>query len=87
MIINDGSTDNTNDVVQSLLSDDRVGYMSSSKNQGKWYCLNQAIEKLDCTFITSQDADDVSMLDRSNLRSVTKVVLLVGISRVFGISF
>ncbi|MBK22647.1 MAG: hypothetical protein CME70_01470 [Halobacteriovorax sp.] len=64
-IVNDGSTDNTDEVAQSLINlDDRVSYISFSENKGKWYCLNYAIQESDCNIITSQDADDVSLSDR-----------------------
>jgi glycosyltransferase involved in cell wall biosynthesis len=67
LIVNDGSNDETNDVVQSLISENSnktIGYMSFDENCGKWHRLNQAIAKLDCPFITTQDADDVSLPER-----------------------
>jgi len=65
VIVNDGSTDNTEEVARTFLEkDDRVGYMAFAENSGKWHALNQAISRLDTVFITTQDADDVSTPDR-----------------------
>jgi len=65
IIVNDGSTDNTAEVARELVaSDDRAGYIELAENRGKWCAMNQAIARMDCVFVTTQDADDVSTPDR-----------------------
>ena len=67
IIVNDGSSDDTNQVSKALVdADDRIGRITFSGNGGKWNAMNQAIKVLgaQCTFITTQDADDVSTPDR-----------------------
>jgi glycosyltransferase involved in cell wall biosynthesis len=64
IIVNDGSTDDTHDVATDLSKHEKVEYISLDKNMGKWYALNSGSESSTGDYITSQDADDVSLLDR-----------------------
>ena len=64
IIVNDGSTDSTHDVATDLSKHERVEYIPLDKNMGKWHALNIGIESSSGDYVTSQDADDVSLLDR-----------------------
>jgi len=63
-IVNDGSIDETHEVATKLSRNERVEYISLDKNMGKWHALNVGIESCSGDYVTSQDADDVSLLDR-----------------------
>lgn len=64
-IVDDGSTDNTEEVARGLAElDKRITYNKLDKNVGKWFCLNLAIQNSTCNLVTCQDADDVSLKDR-----------------------
>lgn len=63
MIVNDGSTDNTRNILDSI-QDTRVKVVHLEKNQGAAACLNLGIEKATGDWIAVQDADDVSMPTR-----------------------
>ena len=63
-IVNDGSIDDTDKIATQLSKNDNVSYVSLEKNMGKWYALNEGIMQTNTTYITSQDADDVSLIDR-----------------------
>jgi glycosyltransferase involved in cell wall biosynthesis len=65
VIVNDGSTDNTDKVANSLLPlDSRIKYISIEKNTGKWFALNEAINFSKGLIVTCHDADDVSLPQR-----------------------
>ncbi|WP_379969917.1 glycosyltransferase family 2 protein [Ectobacillus sp. sgz5001026] len=63
MIVNDGSTDNTRKILDSI-QDTRVKVVHLEKNQGAAACLNLGIEKATGDWIAIQDADDISMPTR-----------------------
>lgn len=58
IIINDGSTDNTEAIIQSY-SDVRIKYLANEKNIGLPCCLNRAISVAHGTYIARMDADDI----------------------------
>ena len=67
VVVDDGSDDQP--IVRELVEghmvlDDRIVYHELPENRGKWYALNHAIEKTDCTFVTTLDADDVCLPER-----------------------
>ncbi|MFD2168206.1 glycosyltransferase [Thalassotalea euphylliae] len=63
IIINDGSTDNSNTIIQSLLADNRIKYLSR-ENKGLIATLNELIAKSTGIFIARMDADDVALPTR-----------------------
>lgn len=64
LIINDGSTDKSNEVIDKYLSDSRIELISLQENKGLIYCLNLGIEIIDSDYIVRMDADDISHKDR-----------------------
>lgn len=62
IIVDDGSTDNTEEVVKSL-DDERVIYIKQS-NQGACAARNNGIDHAKGEFIAFQDSDDVWHLDK-----------------------
>lgn len=65
IIINDGSTDGTNDLLASYANKDaRISVIHQPRNQGITRSLNKAIEQARGTYIARQDADDYSYPDR-----------------------
>jgi len=64
-IVNDGSSDNTDDIVRELMNlDSRIRYVFFPENSGKWNALNKAIQTSECSIITSHDSDDVALPNR-----------------------
>jgi len=67
VVVDDGSDDQEEVrriVEKNMLLDDRIRYYELSENRGKWYALNCAIEKTECTLVTTLDADDTCPMDR-----------------------
>lgn len=62
-IMDDGSSDNTKEVVSSL-HDSRICLLSDKKNLGVSYRLNQVIEFCNSPYFARMDADDISYPDR-----------------------
>ena len=58
LIIDDGSTDNTEEVVKSYLSDSRVTYIRNKKNLGVATSRNLGVQKAKGYYIAFLDADD-----------------------------
>lgn len=59
IIINDGSPDNTCDIVQPLLVDSRIKYEKNAKNEGLGYCLNKGIKQSGFDLIAYLPSDDI----------------------------
>lgn len=59
LIINDGSTDSTDQIVRSY-KDKRIRYIVNKKNIGLVETLNRGIKKASGTYIARMDADDLS---------------------------
>lgn len=73
IIVNDGSSDNTEEVAQSLVeTDQKIKFVNLKENTGKWNALNRGIAQASGQYITFQDADDVSLPDR-----ITRQVLVL----------
>lgn len=53
VIVNDGSTDNTNEVIEEL----GVSIISFKKNHGKGYAMKKAVEQMDYDYIGFVDGD------------------------------
>lgn len=63
LIIDDGSTDNSADIVQSY-NDRRIRLLSNEQNAGITESLNRGIMEAKGEFICRMDADDVSLPER-----------------------
>ena len=63
IIINDGSTDNTEKRVDALLPDSRVQYIVNPKNRGLGACLNIGLEKAIYNLIAYLPSDDIYFKD------------------------
>lgn len=63
VIINDGSTDTTEEIILSY-SDERIKYYANESNMGIVKTLNRGIDLCRGKYIARMDADDVSLPDR-----------------------
>lgn len=65
IIINDGSTDNSKEVINSYLKKDRrIVYLENKKNVGLPISLNKGIKSARGIYIARMDADDISFPER-----------------------
>ena len=67
IIINDGSTDNTESIINSL-PDPRIIYFKNPLNKGLIYTLNKAIDLAQGEYIARMDADDICLPERFALQ-------------------
>jgi glycosyltransferase involved in cell wall biosynthesis len=63
LIADDGSTDNTKQIIESF-SDNRIKTIHNSKNIGKNETVNRLFHSSKGVYITIHDADDISVKDR-----------------------
>ena len=62
IIIDDGSTDHTADVIQSYADkDNRIIFLKNETNKGLIYSLNRGLDKARGTYIARMDDDDLSL--------------------------
>lgn len=66
IIINDGSTDNTDNIIKKI-DDERIRYYSR-ENRGLTYTLNELADLSNCDVIARMDADDICHKDRLKLQ-------------------
>ena len=69
IIINDGSTDNTESIINSL-PDPRIVYLKNPLNKGLIYTLNKAIDLAQGKYIARMDADDICLPGRLALQKI-----------------
>lgn len=63
IIYNDGSTDSTDEIIQSF-NDDRIVYINNRENKGYLVLLNEGLNIARGRYIARMDADDISSPDR-----------------------
>lgn len=65
IICDDGSSDNTYEIVKEIISNDkRCILIKNNRNMGLAYSLNNCLKITKGEYIARMDADDISMLDR-----------------------
>lgn len=64
IIVDDGSTDSTWDILKRYAEVDKRVKIFNKKNEGLTKSLNYGLEKCNGEYIARQDADDISKLDR-----------------------
>ncbi|MFA5021559.1 MAG: glycosyltransferase [Patescibacteria group bacterium] len=64
IIINDASTDNSEQIIQPFLADKRIVYVKNDKNQGIVNNLNYGLKIAKAEIIARMDGDDVSLPTR-----------------------
>jgi len=64
IIVNDGSTDSSDAIIQQYIGDSRIRYINSKKNKGLIYRLNQLIDLTETKYYFRMDSDDIMHPDR-----------------------
>lgn len=64
IIIDDCSTDNTDEVVRPFLSDERIKYLKNAKNSGAAVSRNRALKEAKGRWIAFLDSDDLWISDK-----------------------
>jgi glycosyltransferase involved in cell wall biosynthesis len=70
IIVDDGSTDNTLDIIRSF-TDERITIIENKINRGLIYTRNLALEHAKGTYLAIQDSDDISFPDRLEKQVIT----------------
>ena len=66
--IDDGSTDNSLDILKSYALEDERIKVVSRENKGLVYTLNEAIKLAECRYVARMDADDICEKNRLELQ-------------------
>ena len=64
LIMNDGSTDDTEDIINSYSKNNKIKVFQNEKNLGLTKSLNILLNESKGTFIARQDSDDLSLSSR-----------------------
>ena len=64
IIVDDCSSDNTDEIVSTYLSDDRIHYLKNEKNSGAAFSRNIALRKAKGKWIAFLDSDDLWMPEK-----------------------
>lgn len=64
IIVDDCSSDNTDEVVRTYLSDDRIHYLKNEKNSGAAFSRNTALREAKGKWIAFLDSDDLWMPEK-----------------------
>jgi glycosyltransferase involved in cell wall biosynthesis len=67
LIINDGSTDNTQNLIETF-KDDRIIYVKNKQNNGLIYTLNKGIQLAKGKYIARMDGDDIALASRLEMQ-------------------
>lgn len=92
IIINDGSTDDTETAIQKYINDSRIRYFRNEANKGLGVCLNKGIGLARNAYIAYLPSDDLYFKDhlqslyRSLLSSPTAILACSGVRHYFGAS-
>lgn len=63
IIINDGSSDNTEEIITSFLPDDSIRYIANAENKGLGACLNIGLDRAQYDLIAYLPSDDIYFKD------------------------
>ena len=69
LIINDGSTDNSKNIIESY-NDQRIKFIENDKNSGVIFSLNRGLDLAKGGYIARMDADDISLRDRLKIQGL-----------------
>ena len=64
LIVDDCSTDNTDEIVKPYLADERIRYLKNKKNSGAAMCRNYALREAKGKWIAFLDSDDLWLPDK-----------------------
>src|SRR5690348_1028736 len=64
IIINDGSTDESDSVIRKYLTDPRIKYIAFKQNRGNYAARNIGMKLATGKYICVMDADDIAFPDR-----------------------
>lgn len=90
IILDDGSDDNTRNIISSFERiDRRIIFLSNDKNMGVLYSRQRLVELVDTEFFTWMDADDIAPIERielqmNTIKSSPELVAVGGYNKFFG---
>lgn len=68
ILVDDGSTDNTTEIVAEFSAFKNFHYLKNEKNEGLIYSLNKGLQFAKGEFIARMDADDISLPERIQIQ-------------------
>lgn len=90
VILDDGSTDNTNSIIRKFSAlDNRIVHISHSKNMGIMYSRQRLVELVDTEYFAWMDSDDIAPPERLSMQvqeldANPKVGVVSGYDQFFG---